>query len=73
MTGLPPLRIHVKEGAEPVAINRPSTIPAHWVQQVKEDLERDIALGVIERVPSNTPTTWCSRMHVVGKKTGEPR
>ena len=73
MSGQPPLRIHVKEGTDPVAIRRPSTIPAHWVNQVKEKLERDIALGVLERVLSNTPTTWRSRMHVVGKKTGEPR
>ena len=56
-----------------MAINRPSTIPAHWVEQVHEELEPDIQLGVLERVPSNTPTTWCSRMHVVGKKTGDPR
>ena len=72
MTGQPPLRIHVKEGVEPVAIHRPSTIPAHWVKKVREDLEQDVALGVLEKVPSNTPTTWCSRMHIVGKKTGEP-
>ena len=73
MSGLPPLRIHVKEDAIPVAIHKPSTIPALWVNQVRKDLERDIKLGVLERVPSNTPTTWCSRMHVVGKKTGESR
>ena len=72
MSGLPPLRIHVKEGSDPVAVHRPSTIPAHWVEDVRLELERDIALGVIERVPSNTPTTWCSRMHVAGKKTGAP-
>ena len=73
MSGLPPLRIHVKDDIKPTAIHKPSTIPAHWVDQVKADLEQDIQLGVLERVPSNTPTTWCSRMHVVGKKTGEPR
>ena len=71
--GLPPLRIHVKPGVEPVAIHRPSTIPAHWIVQVRKDIEQDIDLGVLERVLSNTPTTWCSRMHVVGKKIGEPR
>ena len=63
----------MKDGAEPVAVHRPSAIPVHWVDQVRLELERDIALGVIERVPSNTPTTWCSRMHVVGKKDGNPR
>ena len=66
-------RIHIKEDAEPFGIHRPETIPAHWMQQVRNDLEQDIALGVLERVPSNTPPTWCSHMHMVGKKTGEPR
>ena len=40
---------------------------------MKAALERDVALGVIERVPVNTPVTWCSRMHVVGKKDGSCR
>ena len=39
---------------------------------VKADIERDIKLGVLERVPANTPVTWCSRMHVVAKKNGDP-
>ena len=73
MSGLPPLRIIIKEGAEPSAIHKPATVPAHWMEAVRRELDQDIALGVIERVPSNTPTTWCSRMHVVGKKSGEPR
>ena len=73
MSGLPPLRIITKDNVEPVAIHKPSTIPVHWLEEVRQELEQDIALGVIERVPSNTPTTWCSRMHVVGKKTGKPR
>ena len=73
MSGLPPLRIILKDGAETKAVHRPATIPAHWMDKVREGLEQDIALGVLERVPHNTPRTWCSRMHVVGKKTGEPR
>ena len=52
MTGLPPLRVIVKDGTEPVAIHRPSTIPDYWVEQVRQELERDIALGVIKRVPT---------------------
>ena len=73
MTGLPPLCIHVKDGIQPTAVHKASTIPAHWVEQVRQELEQDIKLGVLERVPSNTPTTWCSRMHVVSKKNGNPR
>ena len=37
-----------------------------------EGLEKDVCLGVLERVPENTPTTWCSRMCVVPKKNGSP-
>ena len=73
MRGVPPMRIHIKEGAVPVAVHRPAAIPAHWQQKVKDDIERDIRLGVLERVPANTPVTWCSRMHVVSKKNGNPR
>ena len=73
MTGQPPFRIHIKPGSDPVAIHKPSTIPAHWVDQVRKEIEQDIALGVLERVLSNTPTTWCSRMHIVSKKSGDPR
>ena len=73
MTGQPPLRIHIKPGSDPVAIRKPATIPVHWVDQVRKEIEQDIALGVLERVPSNTPTMWCSLMHVVGKKSGDPR
>ena len=30
-------------------------------------------LGVLEEVPPNTPTTWCSRMVIQTKKNGKPR
>ena len=55
--GAKPLRIHMKEGVEPVAVHRPATIPAHWQDQVRSDIERDIRLGVLERAPTNTPVT----------------
>ena len=73
MSGLPPLRILMKPDAVPKLVHRPATVPVHWMEAVRKDLERDIALGVLERVPQNTPSTWCSCMHVDGKKTGEPR
>ena len=60
MSGIPPLRLLLKEGAEPKAIRKPATVPAHWMDQVCLDLEQDIALGVLECVPSKTPTAWCS-------------
>ena len=66
------MRILLLEDAVPVVVHRPASIPAHWPEQVRKDIERDIQLGVFKRVPNNTPVTWCSWMHVVAKKSGEP-
>ena len=68
-----PVKIHLQEGATPVAAHSPIPIPLHWRDQVKAGLDRDEALGVIERVPAGTPTTWCSRMVCVPKKDNSPR
>ena len=40
---------------------------------VKADLDRDVKLGLLEKVPMGVPTTWQSRMVVVAKKSGKPR
>ena len=45
----------------------------HWQQEVADQLERDVALGVIERVPPNTPVTWLHSMVVTPKADGSPR
>ena len=66
----PPLKIRVKEGAEPVALHQPIPLPHHWRQQVFEGLKRDCKLGVIRRVPAGNPTTWYSRMAVTAKADG---
>ena len=34
---------------------------------------RDVKLGVLEKLPTNTPTTWLSRMVITAKSNGEPR
>ena len=36
-------------------------------------LDRDLALGVLEVVPENTPMTWCHRMVICRKHNGDPR
>ena len=73
MDGSPPLRIFVDEEAVPVAVHSPSQIPLHWQQAVKAGLDRDVRLGVIEKVPVNDPVTWCSRMVITPKTDGSPR
>ena len=59
--------------ATPTAVHTPIPVPLHWTDKVKQDLDRDVALGIIKPVPLNTPTTWCARMVVVPKHDGTPR
>ena len=72
MTGAP-VRIKFKEGAQPRAVHTPIPVPHHWKKRVKQDIDRDVRLGIIEPVPNGTPTEWCSRMVVAAKKDGSPR
>jgi hypothetical protein len=73
MDGHPPLRLHVDENAKPFAIHKARPVPMHWQQEVKAGLDRDVALGVLERVPVEEPTDWCAPMTIAAKKNGAPR
>ena len=73
MTDSPPMKLFVTPGAKAVAVHTPVSIPLHWQEQVKAEIDRDVRLGVLEPVPIGTPTTWCSRMVVCPKKDGSPR
>ena len=57
MDGSPPLRIFVDDEARPIAAHSPSQIPLHWQQAVKDGLDRDVRLGVLEKVEVNDPVT----------------
>ena len=67
------LHVHINKDVPPTAVNRPSTVSVHWEKQVKAALEADVRLGVIEKVPCNTPQLRCAPMHVVAKHNGDPR
>ena len=60
-------------GATPIAIHTPIPVPHHWKNKVKADLDRDVALGIIEPVPVGASTIWCPRIVVAPKKDGSPR
>ena len=68
-----PMSLHVDPKAKPVAFHKPYNVPVHWREQVKDALDRDVRLGVLEKVPVGEATTWCSRMVLVAKKDGTPR
>ena len=69
----PPISFHVADNARPVKLNTPAPVPLHWQDKVKEDLDRDVSLGVLERVPYGEATDWCHQMVVVRKHDGRPR
>ena len=54
-------------------MHTPIPVPHHWKKRVKEDLDRDIRLGIIKPIPAATPMLWFSRMVVAPKKDGLPR
>ena len=58
--GSPPLKLHVYPNAKPVAVHVPPQVPLHWQVLLMAGLARDCRLGVLERVPVNTPATWQS-------------
>ena len=72
MTG-PPMKVNINESASPYITRRPPRVPIHWRGAVIEQIDRDIALGVIERVPPGTPDTWLHSMVITGKSDGSPR
>ena len=72
MTG-PPIEIHVSESAKPKACHTAAQVALHWQDQVHQDLLRDEALGVIEKVPYGEPVSWCHRMVITRKHDGTPR
>ena len=47
----PPVDFHVADDAKPVKLTTPAPVPLHWQEKVKQDLDRDVNLGVLERVP----------------------
>lgn len=69
----PELEMKVDKDATPTRVRVPATIPIYWKTKVKQSIDRDVEMGVLEWVPPNTPETWCSRMVVTPKHNGEPR
>ena len=68
-----PVHIHIKPDAKPHARHVPIPIPLHWRNEIKEQIDQDVAKGVIEQVPVGEPVTWCSPMVVTVRKDGRPR
>ena len=68
-----PMRIHVDPKAKPQAVHRPTQVPIHWKEPVSAQLKKDLARGVIEKVPMGVPSVWQARMVLAAKEDESPR
>ena len=66
-----PVKIKLKENAEPYSLNVARRIPIPLLPKVKAEVERMEAAGVIE--PVTQPTPWCAPIVPVSKKDGSVR
>ena len=59
-----PLKLHMDVDAKPSAVFTAATVPIHWRDKIKDQLDEDVALRVLEKMPAGEPTLWQARMHV---------
>lgn len=72
MTG-PAMSLHVNPEAAPRSVHTPLPVPIDWQEAVKKQLDDDVNLGVLEKVPFGEPSLWCHRMILTRKSNGTPR
>ena len=66
-----PVKILLKENAQPYTVHTARRVPLPMLQQVKEELQRMEENEVIEAVTE--PTDWCAPMVPVPRKNGKVR
>ncbi|XP_005092519.1 uncharacterized protein K02A2.6-like [Aplysia californica] len=66
-----PVKIILKEDAQPYSVNVARRIPIPLMDEVKAELDRMEAAGVIEKI--SAPTDWCAPMVPVRKRSGSVR
>ena len=72
MTG-PEVAVHVGDGAVPYTAYTPAPVPLYWQDAVKEQLDNDAAMGVLETVSFGEPSQWYHQMVITPKADGSPR
>ena len=53
----PEMEIHLREDAKPTKVSKSIPVPMHWGDVGKDQLDLDVALGVIKKVEE--PSEWC--------------
>ena len=69
----PPMKIHTRPDATPVAVHKPVPVPLHYREEVKAGLKADVKRGVLRKVGPGEPTQWCAKMVIQPKKDGRVR
>ena len=68
----PPMRIHVRDNAKPLAIHTARQVSPAWQEDVKKELQTLVAQGII--MPAgDRPSVWCHPMAPVEKPKGGVR
>ena len=62
----------IESTVEPI-VQKPQKVPYNLEKQVKEEEERLLAIGILETVQDEVPTTWCTNPVVAPKKNGKVR
>ena len=65
-----PFRLMITPDATPTAHHK---VPLHWQEEVKAGLDRDVRLGVLEKVPVGMAVTWCHHIRGVARIWKEGR
>lgn len=73
MTGVPMKIVKKTKASQSSPAYRPIPVPFHFKELVKKDLDRDVRMGVLEKVPQGDISEWCSRMVITPKANGKPR
>ena len=69
----PELKFHVDSSASFNIAHTPAMVPLHDMEEVKRQIDVDIALDVLEKVPYGEPSICCHRMVVTRIADGSPR
>ena len=69
----PPMRLMIDDNAIPTVRHKPIPVPLHWQDEVKEAIDADVRMGILEPVPIGEPVTWIHQMVITAKKDGKPR
>lgn len=63
-----PMHIDIIPGANPCKKLRPYSVPLHWREKLKRQIDKMEDMGIIEKVPVGESYQWCHGMVVTPKK-----